>query len=92
MIASFATIDLLQELETFGPEYAFHQHTTRGGPLVNLCADDDVVGAAPDDLLPFDLVLSDSLLHDIGDEVEVPIIFGFCHEDVADTLLGRVPK
>jgi hypothetical protein len=54
-----------------------------------LCADDDVIIIAPDDLLPFDLVFRDPLLQDVGDEVEAPIIF-FRHEDVAATWRGHV--
>jgi hypothetical protein len=86
VVAAFSTVDLLQEPETFRPEDALHQHTVGGRPPVELCADDDVVGAALDDLLPFDLVLRDSVFQDIGDEVEAPFIFGLCHEDVAATL------
>jgi antibiotic biosynthesis monooxygenase (ABM) superfamily enzyme len=46
----------------------------------------------PNDLFPFDLVFTDSLLQDIGDEVEAPIIFGFCHEDVTAAWRGHVAR
>jgi hypothetical protein len=46
----------------------------------------------PDDLLPFDLVFGDSLLQDVGDAVEAPIIFGFCHKDVVAAWRGNVAR
>jgi hypothetical protein len=46
----------------------------------------------PDDLLLFDLVFQDPLLQDVGDEVEVSIIFGFRHEDVAAAWRGYVAR
>jgi hypothetical protein len=36
----------------------------------------------PEDLLAFELVFRDAFLHDVGDEVEVPVIFSLRHEDV----------
>jgi hypothetical protein len=46
-----------------------------------------------DDLLPFDLVLTDSVFQDIGDEVKVLVIFDLCHEHVVTTfwecIVGR---
>jgi hypothetical protein len=49
-------------LKTFKSENAFHEHTIGGGPPVQLGTDDDVVGAAPDDLLALDLVFRNALL------------------------------
>jgi hypothetical protein len=73
---------LLYELKTFRSEDALHQHTVGGGPLVQLGADNDVVGAMPDDLLVLHLIFWDALLHDAGDEVKVPVVFSLRHEDV----------
>jgi hypothetical protein len=47
---------------TFRSEDALHQHTIGGGLPVQLGADEDVVGATPNDFLVLDLVLRDALL------------------------------
>jgi hypothetical protein len=52
---------------------------------VQLGVDDDVVGTVPDDLLALDLVLWDTFLHDVSDEVKAPVVFGLRYEDVAAT-------
>jgi hypothetical protein len=63
-------------------EDALHQYPIGGGPLIELRVDDNVVGAAPDNFLAFDLALRDALLQNVGDEVEALVIFSLCHEDV----------
>jgi hypothetical protein len=83
VVAAFPTMDLLQELKTFRSEDALHQHTIGGGPPVQLGADDDVVGATPDDFLTLNLVFRDAFLQDVGDKVEALVIFDLHHEDEA---------
>jgi hypothetical protein len=82
MVATFPAVNLLKELETFESEDAPHQYAVGGRPPIELSANDDVVSAAPDDFLAFNLVFRDALIQDVGDEVEAPIIFSFRHEDV----------
>jgi hypothetical protein len=62
VIFTFSIVNLLQELETFRSEDSLHQYAIGGGPPIELCADDDVAGTSPDDLLLFDLILRDSVL------------------------------
>jgi hypothetical protein len=31
-----------------------------------------------------DLVFWDAFLHDVGDKVEAPVVFGLLHEDICD--------
>jgi hypothetical protein len=78
-------VDFLQELKTFQSEDLLHSYTAGGGPLVQLGADDDVVGCTSDDLFSLDLVFRDALLHDVGDAVEGSVDFGLHHEDVTAT-------
>jgi hypothetical protein len=62
MVATFSTMDLLQERETLRPVDALQQLDIGGGPSIVLCDNDDVIGIAPDNLLSFDIVLKDSVL------------------------------
>jgi hypothetical protein len=65
-------------------EDALCQHTVGGGPPVQLGADDEVVGAAPDDFLALNLVFWDAFLDNVGDKVEAPVVFGIRQEDICD--------
>jgi hypothetical protein len=90
MVAALATVDLLKERRALGSENSLHQHTAGGRPLVELRANDDVVGAAPHDLLAFCLLLKFPMLEDLCNDVEAPVVFDLSHKDVATTLRRRV--